>query len=478
MKIFELKRQPDYCGFVALTHEVAMLSAVGRKLLLNLDFLTDTATIYTEFANTEHAIKVLNDENSKKALKRLYMLFSEIKDIEKTLLNLHNHEVMNDIELFEIKTFAINAKKIFETIDQIAPNGLFEGEKSYAQFPSSFDAVIKLLDPENSGVPTFYIYDAYSKTLATLRRQEQQKDNVHELVVIQAQIIDIEQDIRKNLSEHLLPYATTLLSALGAIAYIDLIFAKAEFAKRFDLCQPVLSHTTTDYKGIFNPEVKAKLQERGGQYQPIDIAFGRYPTLITGINMGGKTLMLKTLALCQLLFQYGFYVPASQASIVPVVDVMHSLTDEQNQLQGLSSFASEMKQIDRIIEAVEQRTNILVLIDELARTTNPKEGVAIVSAMLEILQEKEVSSFITTHYDVPADCRRLRVKGLKDEYSSAEQGKTVRSDNLRQLLNAIDYTLIDDKVGTSPNEAIRIAEMLGISEKLINRAKKTLKKEP
>lgn len=476
MKIFELKRQPDYCGFVALIQEVTTLSAVGRKLLSNLDFVTDTSVISTELDNTEQAITLLNDETVKKTVKTLYILFSEIKDIEKTLLNLYNREVMNDIELFEIKTFALNAKKIFETIAKIAPNGSFLANKSDERFSPSFDAVIKLLDPENSGVPTFYIYDAYSKTLATLRRQEQQKENAHELVVIQSQILEIEQEIRQKLSEHLLPYAQILLASLRTIAYIDLIFAKAEFAKRFELCKPTISQEITGYKGIFNPEVKEQLNEKGGRYQPVDIVFGKYPTLITGINMGGKTLMLKTLALSQLLFQYGFYVPAFQAAIAPVTDIMHSLSDEQNQLQGLSSFASEMKRIDQIIKTIETDTDILVLIDELARTTNPKEGVAIVSAMLEILQENRISSFITTHYDVSTQCRRLRVKGLKDNYSPMASGQMMRADTVRQLLNAIDYTLIDDQNGGTPNEAIRIAEMLGISEKLIDMAKKTLKK--
>ena len=181
--------------------------------------------------------------------------------------------------------------------------------------------------------------------------------------------------------------------------------------------------------------------------------------------MGGKTLMLKTLAVSQLLFQYGFYVPATEAKIAIVDDVMCSFTDEQDQMQGLSSFASEMKRIDEIISTIDTNQRILVLIDELARTTNPKEGAAIVSAMLDILREREVSSFITTHYDITTSCRRLRVKGLKDEVMA---GNNL---NITNIQKAIDYNLIDDVSLGAPNEAIRIAEMLGINKKMIEKAK-------
>jgi len=372
---------------------------------------------------------------------------------------------MNDIELFEIKLFAFNAKKILEIILQLLDNKLFDCNCEIDFAISDFDEVIKILDPENTCVPTFYIYSAYSKTLQSLREQELQKKNDHELSVIQVRIFEIEQQIREELSRRLKQYSAKFLNALKTVAYIDLLFAKAEFALEFDMCKPEISIDTTDYKAIFNPEVKQSLEKSGRCYQCIDIVFGHFPTLITGINMGGKTLMLKTLAISQLLFQYGFYVPATEANIAIVDDVMYSFTDEQDHVQGLSSFASEMKRIDEIISTIDTNPRVLVLIDELARTTNPKEGAAIVSAMLDILQEREVSSFITTHYDIETSCRRLRVKGLKDEVMA---GNNL---NITYIQKAIDYNLIDDVSQGTPNEAIRIAEMLGINKRLIERAK-------
>ena len=465
MKIFELKRMADYCGFVSLIQHVEVRSAAGRKLLQNTDFCVDPSTISLEHTNTQRVISLLGDDANKKSINTLYQLFSDTKDIENTLLGLRNSKIMNDIELFEIKLFAFNAKKILEIILQLLDNKLFDCNCEIDFAISDFDEVIKILDPENTCVPTFYIYSAYSKTLQSLREQELQKKNDHELSVIQVRILEIEQQIREELSNRLKEYSAKFLNALKTVAYIDLLFAKAEFALQFDMCKPEIATDTTDYKAIFNPEVKHSLEKSGRRYQCIDIVFGRFPTLITGINMGGKTLMLKTLAVSQLLFQYGFYVPATEAKIAIVDDVMCSFTDEQDQMQGLSSFASEMKRIDEIISTIDTNPRVLVLIDELARTTNPKEGAAIVSAMLDILREREVSSFITTHYDITTSCRRLRVKGLKDEVMA---GNNLSITNIQK---AIDYNLIDDVSLGAPNEAIRIAEMLGINKKLIEKAK-------
>ena len=470
MKIAELKRLPDTCGFVSFTQELNIQSTVGRRLFLNSDFLTDRPSIIRELRNTDSMLAFIDKEHHKKDIASILLLLSEVKDIEKTLTNLDNNKIINDIELFEIKNFSFTAKKLLEIVYRYTSNNelYIDGQKE-VDFVV-FDETIRILDPENSGIPTFYIYDAYSEDLAALRYREQNETDSEQLAEIQAQTLDIEQEIRSSLSQQLKPHSNDLLTALNNIAYIDLLIAKAAMANSFGLCRPEVSENKTEYIGIFNPEVKAKLQERGSKYQETDIDFGRFPTLITGINMGGKTLMLKTLYLCQMLFQYGFFVPAGRAKIMIMSGILFSFTDEQNQLQGLSSFAAEMKKIDEIIKQISTDHNLLILIDELARTTNPQEGAAIVSATLEILQENSVCAFITTHYDITTSCRRLRVRGLKENVS--ETASNYKStDYIRNLLKNIDYQLINDTSGNTPNEAIRIAELLGTDNRLIDKAK-------
>ena len=361
MKIAELKRLPDPCGFVSFTQELNIQSTVGRRLFLNSDFLTDRPSIIRELSNTDSMLAFIDKEHHKKDVASILLLLSEVKDIEKTLTNLDSNKILNDIELFEIKNFSFTAKKLLEIVYRHTSNNelYIEGQKE-VDFVT-FDETIRILDPENSGIPTFYIYDAYSEDLAALRHREQNETDSEQLAEIQAQILDIEQEIRSSLSQQLKPHSNDLLTALNNIAYIDLLIAKAAMANSFGLCRPEVSENKTEYIGIFNPEVKAKLQERGSKYQETDIDFGRFPTLITGINMGGKTLMLKTLYLCQMLFQYGFFVPAGRAKIMIMSGILFSFTDEQNQLQGLSSFAAEMKKIDEIIKQISADHNLLIL---------------------------------------------------------------------------------------------------------------------
>ncbi|MFA6361148.1 MAG: DNA mismatch repair protein MutS, partial [Dysgonamonadaceae bacterium] len=116
---------------------------------------------------------------------------------------------------------------------------------------------------------------------------------------------------------------------------------------------------------------------------------------------------------------------------------------------------------------IEKGESLLVLIDELARTTNPTEGKAIVCGVLNFLSEHKVSSLITTHYTIDIPCRKLRVRGfrLKDE--------NVKID-IHNINNYIDYSLEESHENEVPHEAIYIAEILGISDDLLHRIKSYL----
>ncbi|MGB3005490.1 MAG: hypothetical protein WBC06_03205, partial [Chitinophagaceae bacterium] len=108
----------------------------------------------------------------------------------------------------------------------------------------------------------------------------------------------------------------------------------------------------------------------------------------------------------------------------------------------------------------------LVLIDEPAQTTNPEEGVAIVSAIAEILSENKTRSLITTHYNnIICSCRRLNVKGL-----NVPEGEVkITTESINEYM---DYSLEENTNGKVPMNAIQIAGMLNVDEELLNRAKK------
>ena len=108
------------------------------------------------------------------------------------------------------------------------------------------------------------------------------------------------------------------------------------------------------------------------------------------------------------------------------------------------------------------------MIDELARTTNPTEGKAIVNAVLDFLTGKGVRSLITSHYSgIKAGCKKMRVKGfIKD--------KTDGRLTINNINEFIDYSLIEETQDSVPHEAMRIARILGVDEELLDKAENYL----
>jgi DNA mismatch repair ATPase MutS len=446
------KSASDNFGFFYLLNKLDLKSSLAKRYLYSQTFITDKSEIENELNNIEKTILLLKQTQNDRIFSNIENKLSQVLDIGGTLHNLANSIAVYDIELFEIKKFAILADDMRQLL-----YGL-----NLIDLPDMSE-VINILDPEKIRMETFYIYDAYSIELAVLRKSIKAGNENHPSDSYQ-KIIELEDAIRRQLCEKLQPYSQKLNMALSKTAYLDILVAKAKQAVNECFCKPRIVNETASYKALFNPQLKDLLHEQGKKYQSVDIMFGQYPTLITGINMGGKTVLLKTLALSQYLCQYGFYVPAAEAEIVLVDKIMICMDDEQNHLQGLSSFAAEMKNADAILSEANVNRHLLVLIDELARTTNPAEGSAIVNAMLDMLSERKVCSFITTHYDkIVSSCRRLRVRGLID---------TDEPVNEKNIEKHIDYSFVEDTQTSAPHEAIRIAEILDVNKELIEKSKK------
>ena len=180
--------------------------------------------------------------------------------------------------------------------------------------------------------------------------------------------------------------------------------------------------------------------------------------------MAGKTVLLKSIGVAQLMYQVGFPVPATSARMKAVDDVVFCIGDEQNEMNGLSSYAAEITRISDVMKRSESE-HLLVLIDEPARTTNPVEGKALVQAITTIMHHMNSITMITTHYSqLGMECRRLRVKGFVEQM--ADMPLTAQTIN-----RFIDYSLIADTSDEVPQEALRIAELLDCNPELIHQAK-------
>ena len=433
------------CGIRFMLDQLELQSGFARRWLLDAPMMSKCEEIAAA-CDELHRFTTFVEQVDKTRLDTLLFKLQGLKDIRTTIKNLHNQAVLDDIELFEVKHLAILATDVKKLLAQ-------HDMADAVEIPD-LEKVIDILDPDGMKIATFYIYDSYCAQLKDLRINMRQHPEQQDDLMLQAS--ELEDGVRKDLSRALHPFASAIEQAQLALARIDVNVAKAMQIKQMGLTFPVLSHDgTTAYEAMFHPQVKEALAVRGREFQPVDIAFGQQPTLITGANMGGKTVVLKTLTLCQLLFQFGFGIPAVSARIAVKDEIRFCIGDEQSVEKGLSSFAAEMKNIDAVIKASRENRKLLALVDEPARTTNPTEGAALVTALLQVLADKDMSLIMTTHYDIePGKARCLRVKGFEN--------------------GSMDYSLVEVQDGEVPHEALNIAQSLGIDNEWITTARNLL----
>ena len=427
-----------------------LTSTLGRHYLLDLPFCTDADTLRAEFDLMEATAAIVHDDTHRTKLSHLRNQLHQINDIRPTLSVLESGQVLDDIQLFEIKKTAILTDAIAQDLAAIQCT-LFPLEE--------MGEVVACLDPEHTHIPHFYIYSAYDPELAKWRERIQNAQSVQEAEEFRFQAQKVEDKVRAHLSEQLRPWGKAIARNLDTLAHLDLILAKVRLASDWHCCRPEVADRT-ELVQLSNPEVAAVLAEKGRRFQPIDIHFGRETILVTGANMAGKSVLLKTLALTQYLFQFGFYVPAQRASLCVVEEIITSIGDRQSELSGLSSFAVEILTIDKIIQEGRAGKRVLALVDELARTTNPEEGKVLVGNFIRLTTQLGITALVTTHYGgIEASCRRLRVKGLQ-----LKEGQVITAGNISDFM---DYALVETDADEVPMEAFTIARLFGVDDELL-----------
>jgi DNA mismatch repair ATPase MutS len=168
--------------------------------------------------------------------------------------------------------------------------------------------------------------------------------------------------------------------------------------------------------------------------------------------------------------QHGFLVPADYMEVNMNEFIYISAGDEQSIDLGLSSFGAEIRSVKEALMKSEGKG--LILIDELARGTNPHEGYAISKAIINYLSDKPCITVITTHFDglVREGIRHLQVKGLRN----IDFKKIKDPDAISEY---IDYTLIEVECESKvPQDAINISRLMGIPEEILHEAEEILNK--
>lgn len=216
------------------------------------------------------------------------------------------------------------------------------------------------------------------------------------LKMAQAELEREERRILALLSEHVRQYVPQLRSAAQALDHADLRNASARLAidlrARFiDLCQePRIS-----LRAARHP----LLVMRGLEVVPNDLELsGGQALVISGPNAGGKTVALKMLGLAALMIRAGLAVPAEEGSVCGFFSpVLAAVGDEQSLARNLSTFSAHLVTLTSVLERAGER--VLVLLDELAGSTDPEAGAALACAIVKALVARGAAIAVTTHYE-------------------------------------------------------------------------------
>lgn len=459
MAILLKNKAKEVPGLLFVTESMELMSAAGRRRMLEQTLLTNEADLIHEQDVVNAFREKISQESCSKDITHLRHQLMQLHDLHTTVNNVQNHIILDEVELFEIKNLAYitnNARRALQALDI----------DQWIALPD-LQEVFDLLDPDHTGIPNFYIYDSYDPRLAPIRRQMKSADEEQMGQLLNEQN-DIQAAVILRLCDSLYQHHDILATALEQMAYTDYSMARAYLAEEWALVMPDRQGDKYYLHELFNPRLREHNREKGLRYQPVDIELTAGVTLITGANMAGKTVLLKSVGVAQLMYQFGFPIPAVKGRLNIVDDVVFCIGDEQNEMNGLSSFASEITRISDVLRR-SQNEHLLILIDEPARTTNPIEGKALVQSIATILQSRASSTMVTTHYSqLGIPCRRLRVRGFVGHMVDT----ALTAHNINRF---IDYSLIPDDSDEVPQEALLIAEMLNCDPELIAHAQAFLK---
>lgn len=261
------------------------------------------------------------------------------------------------------------------------------------------------------------------------------------------------------LSQKLMPYTNSLHQNHYVLARLDVVNAKALYAHELRATEPIID--ANNYVALWQAWHPLLEREKavandiilGEEYQAI---------VITGPNTGGKTILLKTVGVIQLMAQMGLYIPAGENSRVGIfTEIFADIGDEQSIEQNLSTFSSHMSNIVSILKQINDKS--LILIDEIGSGTDPQEGSSLAIAILDYIASKQSYVIASTHYP------ELKAYGY-DRPKTINASMEFDGDTLQPT-----YQLLLGVPGRS--NAFDISKRLGLPSIIIDQARGLLSEE-
>lgn len=267
---------------------------------------------------------------------------------------------------------------------------------------------------------------------------------------------------------------TKIQHLMGQILELELACARGAYSRYIGGMKPIFSsgHAKIDIEGIRHPLLLEQSRRRANVFStmeadkdpvPLDIKIGHTTKIvvISGPNTGGKTVSMKTLGLASIMSKAGIFLPAKNTPKLPWFDqILADIGDHQSLEHNLSTFSGHISRLCKIVEVVSEHS--LVLIDEIGSGTDPSEGVALSTSILQHLANYVNLAIVTTHY---SDLSQM--KSVDSRFENAAMEFCIET--LQPT-----YQILWGSVGNS--NALSIAKTIGFDHMVLNRAQEWVDK--
>ena len=367
-------------------------------------------------------------------------------------------------ELDELRHISTSGKNYLEELVQreIERTGI---SSLKIAFNNVFGYYIEVRNTHKDKVPEEWIR---KQTLVSAERYitEELKEYEAKILGAQEKIGLIEQEIYRELLEHMLAYIGRVQRNAAVVARIDCLCSFAELALKNNYVRPVIDETTDiEISHGRHPVIERQLPP-GEEYIANDVVLNRnlqQIIMITGPNMSGKSAILRQTALIVLLAQIGSYVPAQNARIGIVDRIFTRVGASDNISMGESTFMVEMNETANILNNLSERS--LILLDEIGRGTSTYDGISIAWAIAEYLHEHptRAKTLFATHYHE-----------LNDMSESFDRIKNFNV-SVRELKENVIFLRKLVPGGSKHSFGIHVAKLAGMPGSVLHRANKMLK---
>ncbi len=452
-------------NFIAITKELQLLtienSFLEVKSLQNIALLTQTTTslitffkkfnaYYPDLYNYSTTIEYTNEITAK--INTIIDRFGEIKDHATPKL----HSIRKEIKkiksvLNESFTKALNYYNTQDYLDDIresvienkrvlAVKAMHRRKVNGVTLGSSKTGSIIFIEPEATV--------KFSRELQTLLAEEKE-----ECI-----------KILKETTRFIQPFSLLLQSNQDYLTHIDVVAAKAKYAKKINAILPEITKERSLYlRDAYHPILYSTNADKGEKTYPQNIRLNTENRIIviSGPNAGGKSITLKTVGLLQLMLQSGLLIPVHERSKVCLFKtILTDIGDNQSIENHLSTYSYRLKQMRKFLNKVTKNT--LFLIDEFGTGSDPELGGALAETFLEEFYNREAYGIITTHY--------TNLKLLANELPHMQNASMQFNE---QSLEP-NYKLVSGQAGSS--FTFEVAQKNGIPYRLINKAKKKIER--